>query len=64
MKLLKTKWYLHKITGPSAGTIRDKPLNAKMDGILILANHKQAYQGWKVERGDRLEKDNITWETL
>ena len=64
MNILKSKWYLYKITGPSTGIIRDKPLNAKMDGKLILANHKQAHLGWKVERGDRLERDNITWETL
>jgi hypothetical protein len=63
VKFLKSKWYLHKITGPRTGIIRDKPLNTKRDGKLILRGYKYAYQGWQVGRGDRLEKD-ITWEVI
>jgi hypothetical protein len=63
VKVLKSKWYLHKITGPRTGIIRDKPLNTKRDGKLILRVYKYAYPGWQVGRGDRLEKD-ITWEVI
>jgi hypothetical protein len=68
MKILKTKWYLYKITGKGTGIIRDKPLNAKMDGKLILANYKHAYVGWNVERGNKLAAmtagNQMKWEVI
>jgi hypothetical protein len=68
MKFLKTKFYLYKITGRGTGIVRDKPLNAKMDGKIILDSYKVAYQGWGVERGSKLlamtAGNRMVWEVI
>ena len=64
MIFLKSKWYVYRLTGAGRGLVKKKPLKAKMDAKLYLANYKSAYVGWTIDKGEYLNTQKITWEVI